>query len=48
MALIGVIRGCHRQAAGRTMREERRRTNKHSAICNLEVNYEFNLVQSEE
>jgi hypothetical protein len=30
------------------MREERRRINKRSAICNLKVNYEFNLVESEE
>jgi hypothetical protein len=44
-ALTGV---CHRQAAGRTMREERRRTNICSATCSLKVNYEFNLDQSEE
>jgi hypothetical protein len=31
-------------AAGHTMHDERRRTNKCSAICNLKVNYEFNLV----
>jgi hypothetical protein len=35
---------CHRQAAGRTMHKERRKTNKRSEICNLKVNYEFNLV----
>jgi hypothetical protein len=30
------------------MREKRRKTNRCSAICNLKVNYEFNLVLSEE